>query len=78
MKIENLQVAKFVKKFNLKMVMAMNRIEFNFEPNQSFMTIFSAPKYTLECENKRAVVHFDENFDFYSFVFGIIGAKFRS
>lgn len=63
------QLDEFLKKFNLKMVcrgheVAMNGIEFNFLPNKSFLTVFSAPKYALECENKGAVVHFDENLDF--------------
>lgn len=64
----------FIKKFNLKMVcrgheVANEGTEFPFFPNQTFFTIFSAPKFKLYHNNKAAVAHFDENLDFTVTVF---------
>ena len=39
----------------------MNGYEFPFAPDQSVLTLFSAPNYCYEYENRGAVLHVDEN-----------------
>ena len=39
----------------------MNGYDFPFYPNQSVVTLFSAPNYCYEFENKGAILTVDEN-----------------
>lgn len=60
---------EFIQKFNLKMVcrgheVADDGICYQFSPNNSLLTIFSASKFRLIHNNKAAIVQFNENLEF--------------
>lgn len=60
---------EFVSRNNLLMIcrghqVADDGIEFSFNNNKTFLTVFSAPKYRLFYNNKGAVVHFDEKLQY--------------
>ena len=61
-----LPVEKFLEKFNFDLICrahqaVMNGYEFPFFPNQTLVTIFSAPNYCYEFDNKGAILKVDEN-----------------
>jgi serine/threonine-protein phosphatase PP1 catalytic subunit len=60
------QVDEFLKRFDLDLICrahqaVMNGFEFPFGGNQSLVTVFSAPNYCYEYQNKGAILQVDEN-----------------
>jgi serine/threonine-protein phosphatase PP1 catalytic subunit len=59
------QVEEFLTKFSFDLVCrahqaVMDGFEFPFRPEQSLITLFSAPNYCYEFDNKGAILHVDE------------------
>ena len=60
------QVSDFLKQFNFDLICrahqaVMDGFEFPFQENQNIVTVFSAPNYCYEYENRGAILHVDEN-----------------
>ncbi|KAH0791319.1 serine/threonine-protein phosphatase alpha-2 isoform [Histomonas meleagridis] len=60
------QTEDFLHKFGFELICrghqaVMNGYDFPFYPNQSIVTVFSAPNYCYEFENKGAMLKIDEN-----------------
>lgn len=60
------QVSDFLKQFNFDLICrahqaVMDGFEFPFQDHQNIVTVFSAPNYCYEYENRGAILHVDEN-----------------